>query len=109
MCLFAYLLKVKLREDQLELALDERRNKLLFADTVISLVGVVLALIAAVAGLFGMNLTSGSSPAKGTWLTAICSVQRLATKYFFLRVYLCVCARLCFFWGAHTCCARGRR
>ena len=51
--------QLELREDELELSLDERRNKLLFADIVISVVGVCFALIGAVAGIFGMNLPSG--------------------------------------------------
>jgi len=51
--------QLEIREDELELSLDERRNKLLFADIVLSLAAVILAFVAAVAGLFGMNLTSG--------------------------------------------------
>ena len=52
-------LQIEIREDRIELTLNERRNKLLFADIIISIVGVLLAFVGAVAGLFGMNLNSG--------------------------------------------------
>ena len=57
-CWFIFV-KLELREDRIEYALDARRNKLLFADIVINIIGGLLAFVGAVAGLFGMNVDLG--------------------------------------------------
>jgi hypothetical protein len=52
--------ELEVRENELELSLDERSNKLLFAEVIIVIVSVSAALVSAAAGLFGMNLWNGA-------------------------------------------------
>lgn len=62
---------IKDTEDLVSIKLDQHRNKLITVDMIITAFTAALAIVTAISGIFGMNLTSGLEEVGG-WVGAQC-------------------------------------